>query len=61
MSDDQPVGVQVGAAEGYVAVGFVALVEYVDPDGNLTSTLVTSNGMTDARRDRLIETLGTTE
>lgn len=58
MSDTPPVTVHAAAGEpGWTPTAFVAVVEYVDPDGNLSTTVITSDGCTDTRRARLVEAL----
>lgn len=48
------VGVTVASASpGFTPVAFLAVVEVIDPDGEKYYEIVTSDGVTDARKDRL--------
>lgn len=49
-----PVRVTAQASEaGWTPVAFIAVVEVIDPDGERHFEVVASDGITDARRDRL--------
>lgn len=56
--NEPPVAVRAIAGEpGWTPTAFVAAVEYVDPDGNPGTAVITSDGCTDARRERMIAAL----
>ena len=54
-----PLGVQAVATEpGVTPTAFLAVVEYVDADGETHMAVIASNGITEARTDRLRSVLG---
>lgn len=53
-----PVSVQATAHEpGWTPTAFLAVVEVIDPDGEHRYEVVASDGITDARRQRLLNHL----
>lgn len=57
-ADDLEIGVQVSAGlPGVTPVAFVCAVEAIDGDGEKRYVTVTSNGLSDVRRARLLDEL----
>lgn len=49
-----PIAVSASAGEpGFTPTAFLAVVEYVDPDGNVQHQIVASDGITPDRKMRL--------